>query len=1188
MVINLERVIEKYEKGIFAYENAPLDFSCAKIEITTDTDQISQGTFQVLMPSEEKLEGYLHTTSSRMQCQVQEREARKIVFSYAFNSNGLEEGTTHKGNISLISPFGEYYIPYVISICHFTMESSIGSIKNLFHFTNLAKTSWEEALKVFYNPSFRKIFNGSDKQYFDLYRGLAHEVDNEQNMDAFLVYVNKKQKMEFLVEETIFDINDINNSSHYIHITKNGWGHVDLKVQVQGDFIIVQKERILEEDFLGNRAALQFVVDEDAMHEGQNEGRIVLEHGLEKMKITITAHKNKKGKKKQLLQLKHEVQADITRYYLDLRTKRIDVGMWAEKSLEIIEQITVLEENNCIARLYQAQILITSDRFNEAKWILGRVDSLIEKETSPLILSYYYYLTTLLNREKEHVNEVADKIEEYCKADESNWRLVWFLLYLKEEYTKNPKKRWDVIIKVLEEGCNSPIMFVEAVLLMNSNPGYLSKLEGVYLRILTYALQNQMLDGGVIEQVLYLVTRIKECPFVLRKILFALYEIKADKELLQEICKLLIRDNLDETIYFKWFEMAIREEFRITRLYEHYFLSMPLDFSGEIPKTVLLYFAYDCTLPYEKAAKLYGYVYDHREENPEMYRSYREKILPFIFLQLEAGHITFHLAHLYEEFLTPANLNEERGRQLANLLFLHRIVVDNDLITNIVVVNAKLKGEIRYPLQEGEAEIALYGNNYQVFLQDQQGNRYQNEISFTMQRWLSPGKMVKTLRVYDITQIGYAVYLSDTMGNYITITQENEKCFASLVGSKQIINSFKRQIRPKLLQYYYEADMMQEMDDCLNNIDIEDTNVQERAELIRFMILRGMYDTAYDWVVINGTEGLEPKTLYRMASRMLKRGECRGKDDKMLEITYYAFKKGKYDENTLAYLIQYFEGLAKDLRDLWKIAKENSIDARSLEERILIQILFSGAFIGEKDEIFESYCNGEPKERIVNAYLSFDAYEYFVKERLINESRLLYYLDKYIKGKDVNEICVLALTKYLTEANKQRSEKENIFLEQVFIEYFSKGLLLPMFSNIPEIRDKNFGVEDKSFVEYRCNPGSKVVIHYVLESDKGDMNQYRKEEMKQLGYGIFIKEFVLFYGEILQYYITEEKNGTEHLTESGKLSKSDIAGNNAETRYTQLNDLAISKTLQDYETLRTLAKEYSQKSYVTRKMFRLI
>ena len=88
--------------------------------------------------------------------------------------------------------------------------------------------------------------------------------------------------------------------------------------------------------------------------------------------------------------------------------------------------------------------------------------------------------------------------------------------------------------------------------------------------------------------------------------------------------------------------------------------------------------------------------------------------------------------------------------------------------------------------------------------------------------------------------------------------------------------------------------------------------------------------------------------------------------------------------------------------------------------------------------------------------------------------------------------------------------------------------------------------------------------------------------------------FILFFGEQLQYYITEEtsdsgndenEQAAEQLTQSGTISNSDINQNNEMSRYDLINDLMIGMTLQDYSTADRLLMEYSRRRYMGRYLF---
>ena len=94
---------------------------------------------------------------------------------------------------------------------------------------------------------------------------------------------------------------------------------------------------------------------------------------------------------------------------------------------------------------------------------------------------------------------------------------------------------------------------------------------------------------------------------------------------------------------------------------------------------------------------------------------------------------------------------------------------------------------------------------------------------------------------------------------------------------------------------------------------------------------------------------------------------------------------GKYNESILEYLVNYAQGMTKELRNNWNAAKMVDVSTYELSERILIQMLFSGEFVGEKEEIFKSYISGGAKREVETAYLEQSAYEYVVKDRILGK-----------------------------------------------------------------------------------------------------------------------------------------------------------------------------------------------------------
>ena len=90
-----------------------------------------------------------------------------------------------------------------------------------------------------------------------------------------------------------------------------------------------------------------------------------------------------------------------------------------------------------------------------------------------------------------------------------------------------------------------------------------------------------------------------------------------------------------------------------------------------------------------------------------------------------------------------------------------------------------------------------------------------------------------------------------------------------------------------------------------------------------------------------------------------------------------------------------------------------------------------------------------------------------------------------------------------------------------------------------------------------------MVLHYSRDEDGED---YIAEDMPDVYDGIFVKQFIMFFGEMIQYYITEEQGGRIEVTESSRLSNNDVYNEKDDSRYNLLNQMLISSTLQDEVT----------------------
>lgn len=1184
----MQDTVNRILEGNFNKDAHSLDFSNPVIELALREGENYEGSFTIYGQENELTEGIVSSSRLRMKCLTSKFSGPKEEISYYFDASGMAEGEALRGEFRVISNQGEYFVPYTVTIVSTTLESGMGSIKNLFHFANLARTNWDEAVNLFYTKDFERVFGGADKQHLGIYRGLLGGSRREQNVEEFLLEIKKKQKVEYILEESEIRMdNPVDMANSRLVINRNGWGYSELFIEPEGDFLVLEKEVIRDEDFLGNCYRLPFYISSKGLHAGRNYGAIRLYNPYVSLKADIMViNKPVTAKIQGVRRQKKHVIMELMQYYEAFRTKKIGAASWMKETGELVETLVQMDERDPASKLFQVQLLITSERYNEAEWILNQVSTVVEENFEPTLYCYKLYLTTLLNRQENYIDEVAGQVERIFTQNSDNWRIAWLLLYLADDYMKSPSRKWLMLEEQFRQGCKSPVLYIEAWNLLLANPTLLMRMDAFELQVLSYAAKRELLTTGVIEQIVYLAQKQKNYIGRLFFILKECYKVMPGDEVLQAICTILIKGNITDESAFPWYEKGIEKELRITRLYEYYMMSLKLKDDCVIPKIVLMYFAFDSNLDSLRNSFLYAYVYRNREQFPELYQSYREQIERFLVFQAIKGKSNRYLAYLYKNLATPVMITEETAKGFSSVLFIRQLTVVREDIRKAILIYEKERMESVYPVTGKEAYIPVYGNDFRLLLEDSQGNRYCRQEEYLLDRLLLPDKLAQVAAPYVSGCVHFDLWLCERGREIGGVNSENVEYMRRVADSEQVMDFVQKEIRIKLIHFFYDNDMMKELDDYLKELEPDQVENRSYTEIVRFMVIRGMYEKAYEWIRLRGGGYVEAKLLVRLCSRLLSVDDFE-EDETMKLLTFGAFKAGKYDERLLEYLCRYFRGTSKEMRDVWKAAEAFGMDTYGLCERILLQLLYTGAYVGEADQIFKSYVSGGAKTELELAFLAQCAYDYFVKEKLIGEFILEDIRKAAERQEELPFVCKLAYTKYYAENKKQVNEVISHYLIIFLREIIAQNKYFPYFieyiDNIAFMRQ----FMDKTMVEYHVREGNKAVIHYLIEKDGDSEGEYIKEEMQNMFGGVCVKQFILFFGERMQYYITEIEEGKENLTESGTLSRNDTGGDQKESRYTMLNDISIGRNLHDYDTMENLLYEYFENEHVTEELFHI-
>lgn len=1185
----MRSVIDRCADGFFDYDCGKLLFSTARIEADMPLGQLFEGDFVLSSEDGREFSAIIYSSCMRLVCRNDRVEDESsVTIHYVFDSTGLESGDVVKGDIQVVSNAGEYYLPFVFSVSYGIVQSSLGNVRNLFHFTNQAQVNWNEAVELFYSDSFKQVFGGNDRIHYDKYRGLSNNPDDPQSVDDFLIAINKKRPVVYSVDRTLYEYNDVSDNvpcEFILH--KSTWGNIDVTLSTDVGFISLEKEKLTADDFIGNDYLLKFTILGDTLHEGRNFGTITVSSAHCELNINIIArHRARVNAARAARREKRNLTLRLMRLYVDFRMKKTNVGNWVRESMKVVERMNALDDKNPVSRLYQAQLLVVQRRENEAQWVLDHVRNEMNIASAPdTYRAYFMYLQTLISRDDDFINATAAEVAELFETNPKSFEILWTLLYLDEDLSENATRKISLIENIYDSGCKSPIMYIEAYNFFVANTEKLNKLTKFEIQTLLFATGLDVMDNEVERQLLYLASKQREFDPLLYKLLCNCYDITGDDEIVEVVSTMLIKGNRSGPQYFKWFDKAVKMQLRITKLYEYYMYSVPSDYEGIIPKAVLMYFGFRNDMNYHRIAFLYANLIDHKREYADTYDTYREHMQVFAVEQIEQEHIDGNLAKVYEDALFIEMIKPEMARHLAKILFAHEVKIDDPNAKNVVLIQSQFEGELVFRIENGYAYPTIYSGEYTLFTEDSSGRR--TIIDGTkVKKLMNEAVYMQSIKYYVLDNVYFDMYLCEGRKHYVTVDDSNVEYCRELAESKIVNEYYKRDIRMALIHYYYDNDQISSLDEFLLNMNIKVLSAKDRADVVKFMTRRGMFEKAYEIMSIYGTEEIAAKDCVGVCSHMIQEKD-RIPDSLLIKLCYFAFVNGKYDEVLLRYLVENYNGLTKQLRNIWKAARSFEIDTFPLMERLLIQMLYTHTTVGEKEEIFEEYSKNATGTKVQLAYLSYCSFEYFAKERLTDERVFGHITDLYRLGEHINDACKLALLKYYSEDKTKRTEKIKGMLKEFLVDFMHRNTYFRFFSKyadlVPEISD----YLDKTIIEYRTNPNYRVMLHYILEDGTENDENYHTEEMRNMFGGVFMREFILFFGENLQYYITEEQNGKEVLTASDSLSVSDTSDARVESRYTMLNDMVVSRTVKDENTLLDIMREYVEADAFAHKVFKL-
>lgn len=1162
-----------------------LAFSEETIDLSVIEGRSEAGSFVIESTNQIKICGIVYSTNPRMECLNPHFEGEKVRIRYQFNSKGLTEGDACEGKFVIVCNQIEYSLSFCARITRLYAEASTGAVKSLDDFTRLAASNWDEAYHLFYNRNFLNTIPYDNVYERLTYEGFACARPSGQNMEEFLIGVNKKQPVSISVDksEEIFMASKEPQSGCFT-ITKDNWGYTEIRLRTDCEFIKLSKPVLTLDDFIGKTYLYEYIIDASAMHAGRNFGRIYIDGVYQSFTIDITAGvRDDDGSISDIAVTKDikECMVGIMELYTSFRLKRIVTGVWANETISILNHLHALMPDEHMYELMKAQAFIINRQRQEAKWILDDFKHSNPDKKAP-IWGYYLYLMTLLEREPSYVDNMTHEVELIFYENPDSVLLFWVLLFLRDQYFDDSAGKLKDIKYWVLRGCSSPYLYIEAYYLISQDPYLIKELSVFELRILSWAVKEKALTKELAGAIFEAVDLAGGFDNRVYELLTAAYEICPEAEYVGIICSYLIKGHKNDTCFHKWFELGIENKLRLTGLYEAYLITMDDRQISPVPKIIQMYFSFDNKLPYRKLAVLYNNIIAAKETEPEVYHKYRKAMGRFAMDQAQLRHIDDNLAVLYEDMLELGFINEELSAAFSDIIYTHKLIVFDKRIVRAIIYQNEMKEPQIVPVTDQCAYFELFSNDYVILFEDSRGYRYVKSISYRLQRLMDAEKYLDRCISLSPDRPQYIVSHFKHVRDYSDFTKDDLKLFKPVFYSESFSDSYKAVMGYRILKYCQLHDYEDYVRPFLQSINFDTLQKDARKYLIDMLVSNRLYEKAYDMAMEYGIDMLAAASKVVLCENALKVQHV--DDDFMVQLAISAFKTGKYSDLVLKYLCENYTGPTDELINLWHAADKFSISSMKLDERILEQGIYTQIEPEKISDIFMEYYKRAGNEKLILAYISLVAHGYLHSGRCKADFIFDIIEKRFIGNRTLNDACQLALLKHFAE--KTDITQAELEIEDTLLKYYIyNNMYFDFFARLDYRLLEKYFLYDKAFLQYESTPGTHVVLHYSRDEDGEEFNS---EDMVEMYDGIYVKTFVIFFGELIRYYITEEHDNSIEVKESNRLTCNNIPGDNDHSRYNLINEMIISDTLSDETTLKSNIDEYKRLDVATKQLFKLI
>lgn len=1221
----MKEYLKRLAKGNFTYDIPKLDVD-AKLVVKAACNSVIRQSF--VLKSNLHTMGIIWSQKDRVVIRNNVFSGTECKIDYEIYTKGLLPNDLIKGTFDIISISGEKQIPYEIQIVDKICEASIGKVDTVFDFYNLAHQSTDEAIQFFDSSNFKNILLKENTELVNIYDILKLDSDRSHAMFEFLVAAHKKSpvtihmahceyhygknvQVRILKEDNVlFNIIDYSDDKPYsLWVNKSGWGYVKIQLQTDACFIQLSNTQLNSNDFTGNQCAFSFSIDMDKLHSGKNFGRIELLTYNQKLTVDIMVHCKSNHVDIQNSNFERRLLMEMTRLYVDYRLEKIDTKSWITQYTMIVNKLRNFNEQSIYYQLMEIQGLTYQDRMAEAKNLLESIDK-NGYQQDVLLFCYYSYISATIKKDDVYTIKMASVIRDYYENGLDNWRILWFLFYMDKNYSRNLSMKLLRIKEAFKKGCFSPIMYYEALTVINSDPMLVRILNDFEIRVLSFGLKHKKITRRLADYINYLILNEKMVSAPVIDIERQLYEAFKQDNMLETLVIHMIRNEMCSFSCFQYYEKAVLKGLKITRLYEFYIKSMDKSSYRKLPEVVLMYFQYEVHLNYVDRAYLYA---DILTENKEVCSLYEDEIKNFGYEQLCMDRIDDNLNRIYKYMWDIQLLDNNTAESMVNLMFTYKVKCLDETVQYVIVKHKELTLLDRYPVVDGVAYITMFTKGCALAFECIDGSIHKDTLDYEIEKIFENTDLLQAALNKAIRNEYIEFYKFETGSSFDMA--DTVKYLAGLKGleeyMREVLNSW-------LIDYYYHKkdQMGNENSTAINRKEIQKyilSNHLKKKEVIQYIDIcssTSMFDTACDLIENYGIDGVPFETLYKIGNFLLEKlGNVH--DVLLLDICFKSFLNRQYNEKMVSYLNDNFNGTSDEMYHVWKACNELQIDKTDISERIIAQMLFCSQQDEKLTEVFNTYytsyndgkkhdiTNGR-KRIIIDAYICYQSYLYFVKQHIVRQHLeketntecdlnvdvfAFTVIEDYLTANyKIHNICKLAYLKYMSKNPDTMTETQKKLVETLIIELCEENQCFDFYKKFGDVLCLPYTIINQTYVQYIGSPDAKVNIYFYKNENESNV----EHEIITGCCGVYTKGFTLFYGDRISYYFTEETKGELKRSNEYQIMGESVIHNKNISKFDYLNEILACKEKHDITAMKKQMQTYCINEYIVDQVFQVL